>query len=808
MRLQPTWKLLGLCLLTCLILSSCGNEDVAPTVTPTLEPTPTNKPLATPLAAATRSWPQSVEEIEYITVATDAPSRTRQFSDFDPFGQVIGFEADLMAEIRARTNWQYEFVVTPFDGIFASIAEGEFDVALSTIIAPEEPVPGVAFTEPYLEIGQVLVVRADEALILTPADLSADMVVAVQEYSSGFDAAAILSLNLDSLLLTQTSTQALQAVIDGQARAAIVDHPDAEYFATTYFQQLKMVGTTTSDSRPAWLTSKQYVMAVAEENTVLLAALNETIAQIRQDGVVAPRLVTAWLIAPDTVNAGESLIGTAANEIVIGVVGELTNIDPAAATPNLISWEVKINTMSGLYMLDADSNLVPVLAADLPTISADGLEYTIPLRQGLTFPDGRPFSALDVKWSLDRAAGLGNWLINSFLKDTADNGFADADAVQVLGDYQVKIVLQEPMPHLLSLLATPPYFIVSQNCFTLAFDSISTCGGIGPYTIADWEQGEALRLKANPQWPGTEPLFENIVVRFYEDAAAMRFALERSAIDIAWTGLRYQDILELPQGNYNVAVGPPVFKSYLVFEQSEPPWDSNLVREAAAYAIDREALAREVYSNTRSALYSPIPTNLPESQSLEPARDLNRAQILLAAAGYSATNPLAVTIHYLNDGRYGPQEPAYAEAIKAQLEETGIFQVTLVGAPWDVFSGQITLCAYPAFLLGWPPLNSPPRFVGGLDWITYFVTNTQNICSNYESTTMERLYGELFEPEASLDPAQLQAVYTDIQELWAQEFPTLDLTQEPRVVISLPKVANTRIDAMGLLHYELLTKNQ
>ena len=220
----------------------------------------------------------------------------------------------------------------------------------------------------------------------------------------------------------------------------------------------------------------------------------------------------------------------------------------------------------------------------------------------------------------------------SFLKDSTDNGFADADAVQVLGDYSVKIVLQEPMPHLLSLLATPPYFVVSQNCFTLIFDTISTCGGIGPYTIMDWDQGEVLRLKANPQWPGTEPLFENIVVRFYPDAAAMRSALERGSIDIAWSGLRYQDILDLRQGNYNVTVGPPVFKSYLVFEQSEPPWDSKLVREAAALAIDREALAREVDRGIRTALCSPIPTNLTESQPVEPARDWNPAQSLCAAA--------------------------------------------------------------------------------------------------------------------------------------------------------------------------------
>ncbi len=179
MRVQPLWKLIVLSLLISLFLVSCGNEEVVPTLTITPLPTPTNKPIATPLAAATRAWPQAVDEIEYITVAIDAPSRTRQFSDFDPFGHVIGFEADLMEEIRTRTNWQYEFVVTPFDGMLASVAEGEFDVALSAIAVPAEPVAGVAFTNPYLEIGQVLVVRADETVIQATTDLQPGMPVQV-----------------------------------------------------------------------------------------------------------------------------------------------------------------------------------------------------------------------------------------------------------------------------------------------------------------------------------------------------------------------------------------------------------------------------------------------------------------------------------------------------------------------------------------------------------------------------------------------------------------------------------------------------
>jgi ABC-type transport system substrate-binding protein len=56
------------------------------------------------------------------------------------------------------------------------------------------------------------------------------------------------------------------------------------------------------------------------------------------------------------------------------------------------------------------------------------------------------------------------------------------------------------------------------------------------------------------------------------------------------------------------------------------------------------------------------------------------------------------------------------------------------------------------------------------------------------------------------DTAVRLDIYRQIQELWAQEYPTLDLTEEPRFLVSIPDVENVAFDAMGLLHYDLLTK--
>ena len=129
--------------------------------------------------------------------------------------------------------------------------------------------------------------------------------------------------------------------------------------------------------------------------------------------------------------------------------------------------------------------------------------------------------------------------------------------------------------------------------------------------------------------------------------------------------------------------------------------------------------------------------------------------------------------------------------------------MTVEGAAWDVFRPQSLSCNYSTFLLGWPSLGQTTTFLDALSWIEYFITNTDQVCSNYESPAMATL---LEAARAETDSAARLEIYRQIQELWAQEYPTLDLTEESRFLVSIVDVNNVAIDAMGLLHYDLLTK--
>ena len=805
---QPMMKMkpLPCILLVCWLFVGCLQQPDA-VVETAVPPTPTS---ASEIQPTTSAAP--LTDDDFLIVATDAPDPP--FSDFDPFGEVIGFNKEVLASVVEMAGFNgYEFVVTPHQGVLDSIARqtaDDFDAVMSVLVIPETAPEGIAYTQPYLEIGQVLVVLADNTAVQSVQDLPANTLIGLKQGSRSEEAArGVMGLADGRLALYNSNEAALQALIDEQIQAVVLDNYTGEYYTARYPEQLRLVGGTSSQ---AWISSKQFGIALAAGDIELQQRLNEAIGQLQANGTIA-NLATEWFVATaGQIDPGESRVGTAVDELVIGMVGE-PNMDPAAA-PDLISWEVKNNTMSGLYMFTAQNELVPMLAVERPSISTDKLEYTIELREGLTFADGTAFNGNAVRESVLRSARLGNFLVNGLLKDSNDDGFADEDAIQVLGQNSVKFVLQEPTGYFPNILATPPYYPLSSSCYAATFDATSTCGGIGPYTIVDWTEENGMQLQANEQWPGSpSPAFAAIRLRFFADEAALQNALANfQSVDVAWTGMSYGTMTELAaqDGNgdgvadYTLWSGTAVFKSYLLFDQATPPWDSKQVRQAVAYAVDRQALIDGVFGESRQTLFSPVPDAVPGQVNVLPNRDLARARALLLQAGYSEDVPLPITLWFIGDGRYSPVENQYAEAIKTQLEETNVFQVTLQSAPWDIYQTQIFSCGYDFYLMGWPSPGAPPNYLHVTSWTDFFLLEAGGFCMNYDSAAMTALSSSAQE---ELDDATREGLYGQLQTLWADELPTLDLTQEPRWTITLPNIGNVQMDGMGLLHYALLTKS-
>lgn len=128
--------------------------------------------------------------------------------------------------------------------------------------------------------------------------------------------------------------------------------------------------------------------------------------------------------------------------------------------------------------------------------------------------------------------------------------------------------------------------------------------------------------------------------------------------------------------------------------------------------------------------------------------------------------------------------------------------MTLASAPFEQFRAQVSECAYPAYLLGWPSPGRPVDYLDAMAWSEFFVTSN-SFCTNYESQIMDDLVKSVLE---ETDSNARLLLYEQMQQKWAADLPTLDVLQQPTYAISMPNINNVRIDALGLMHYEVLTK--
>jgi peptide/nickel transport system substrate-binding protein len=481
--------------------------------------------------------------------------------------------------------------------------------------------------------------------------------------------------------------------------------------------------------------------------------------------------------------------------LIIGTTDSVTDLDPANAY-DFHTWEVFESVMDPLLTyVPGTTDLQPGLAEAMPEVSADGLEYTFTLREGLVFPDGEPVDANAVKWSIDRVFALEgdpNWLVTSFV-----------DHVEVVDDLTVKFVLSSAVPYFPLLAATQPYTPVSPECYPegeIAADS--TCSGHGHFKITRWERDIEMELEQNEDYYGTAPAWPNIIIKYFEDATTMRLALENGEIDVAWKTLAPTDYPEL-EANPDLVVteGPGAYIRYICFNVTTPPFDQAEVRQAIAAAIDRELIAERVYLGTHGPLYSMVPMGMWSHIDAFAERDLDTAKSLLEGAGYSEDDPLVMDLWYPPE-HYGPTEADVAAVLKESLEETGMIEVTLQYAEWATYIDNMGAGVMPVFTLGWyPDYLDPDNYT----WSWGHSEASDDMGIFYESAEMDAILeaGQVTTPLTGDERLQL---YHDAQELWTEDVPTIPFTQGQLLVVTQSNVTGVTLDPTMFLHYFLLAK--
>jgi polar amino acid transport system substrate-binding protein len=226
----------------------------------------------------------SKKEKDVITVATDATWPPMEFVNESK--EIVGFDIDLMEAAAEAGGFKVEFKNTAWDGIFAGLANGEYDAVISSVTITEERKKTMDFSVPYINAGQVLIVQDSASGVTELKDLSGKSVGA-QIGTTG----AIEIQNTEGVELRTYDELglAIEDLANGRIAGVVADTPIAADYVLqndTYKGKLKIVGEP--------FTDEYYGVAVKKGNTEILDTINKGLKKVLDKGV-DEELKDKWL---------------------------------------------------------------------------------------------------------------------------------------------------------------------------------------------------------------------------------------------------------------------------------------------------------------------------------------------------------------------------------------------------------------------------------------------------------------------------------------------------------------------------------
>ena len=373
------------------------------------------------------------------------------------------------------------------------------------------------------------------------------------------------------------------------------------------------------------------------------------------------------------------------------VVTMTPSSEPAAGFNPLLGWGAGEHVhepliQSTLIATDNDLNFVNDLAVDYGC-SEDGLTWTFVIRDDAIFTDGMPLTAEDVAFTI-------NGIVNG---EAAEADLSCVREARALDAVTCEIAMERPNNALLYTLAVVG--IVPAHAYGDDYGEHPI--GSGRYMLEQWDRGQQVILRANPDYYGDAPLMNRVVVLFMEEDASLA-AAQSGLADVAYTSASLAGAVPAGYALLNCAsvdsrgislpcnpAGTDVaVEGDMVYEGGNDVTCDLSVRRALNYGIDRAAMIERVLAGFGRPAYS-VGDGMPwSSEAMEVATDVAAAERLLDEAGWRRDGegvrardgvPCAFDLYYAA-GDSTRQALAYDFA--DQCAALGI-EVTPKGASWD-----------------------------------------------------------------------------------------------------------------------------
>lgn len=491
-------------------------------------------------------------------------------------------------------------------------------------------------------------------------------------------------------------------------------------------------------------------------------------------------------------------------DIVAAVNVDFTTMDPMD-TSDTLSGGIQRMISDSLFGFDDDMGIIPMLATGYEA-NDNATEFTITLREGISFTDGTPWNADSAlanfaKWD-DESLGLKR---TTFLCNVLDT-FEKVD------DYTIKVTLTEPFGAFISNLAHPACVIMSPKTIEAGVEECARNPvGTGQYKFVEWIEGDHLTLELNKDWWGynaeicggtaladADAGFKSITFKPVPESATRVAMIQSGDAQLIWP---------IPTESVSVLESDPNVTSYrddgivvryMMMNTQKEPLNNVKVRQAMDYAVNKEAYI-QVVDNGMSAVATSIIGPAVQYYKGNEARpyDPEKAKALLAEAGYP--DGFTTSLMYANT----TANQKRAEFLKQQLEQVGI-TLELKGMESAVLNQKIQDVDVPGaeaevecYIIGWSPST------GDADWgirplvaIESEPPMSYNICY-FEN---EELEGYIKTGLESADDAIRKEAYEKAQDLLFEEMPMLYLSLESNTWATGAKLQNVKIYPDGAIN--------
>jgi peptide/nickel transport system substrate-binding protein/oligopeptide transport system substrate-binding protein len=474
-----------------------------------------------------------------------------------------------------------------------------------------------------------------------------------------------------------------------------------------------------------------------------------------------------------------------------------STLDPALLA-DTYSTAVAQQIFDGLVQYDGTLTIVPAIAQTWKA-TRDGLKWTFSLRKGVKFHNGREVVADDVVYSFTRILDpkTNSRAAERFLKIKGAKEFVEGRAKTVQGlrapdRYTVEIELSEASAPFVATLAIGYAKIIPREVVEelgTAFGNRPV--GTGPFKFSHWKKDEEIILEANPDYFSGRPFLDRLEYRVYPGTPMDKMLATFENGDLEDTLIPAGDLQRLADGRRYQFVSRPILGvRFFGFNTTYGPLANRLVRHAFAYAIDREAMAREIQKDR----YKPGSGFLPpgtygyDPQFRPYPFEPERAKALLVKAGYPGGKGLPV--FQLWSSVKPPDVEREHQAIKSYLANVGVQLELHYNTNWPEFKAATQDGKYQIFRWGWvADVPEPDNFLYNL-----FHSQGSTNLTRYQNPRVDRL---LDRARAESNYLKRVETYREVERLVMEDSPVLPLSYYTYERLFQPYVHSVEVNALG-----------